>query len=181
VPNFILGIILILIGSIIGIYSIYEMRIKNKIVLPVSLIVFVHFFIILGIFLITRNIALGFVAMIFYNIVFVAELIIYIIKNKDINLKIEQLVNEVDDELKFWQSVIYENHKFVDDYECFEHLMRLDKIIKKSISMDLFEVVQPLLNFLEEHKHYFRYYKISEIAKKLKISKDNWWFYLDEK
>jgi len=181
VPNFIFGIIFILIGSIMGIYSIYEMRIKNKIILPVFLIVFVHFFIILGIFLITRNIGLGFVAMIFYNIVFVAELITYILKNKDINLKIEQLVNEANDELKFWQSVIYENHKFVDDYECFEHLMRLDKIIKKSISMDMFEVIKPLLNFLEEHKNYFKCYKVSEIAKKLKISKDNWWFYLDER
>jgi hypothetical protein len=181
VPNFIFGIIFIFIGSIMGIYSIYEMRVKNKIILPVSLIVFVHFFIILGIFLITRNIGLGFVAMIFYNIVFVAELIIYILKNKDVNLKIEQLVNEVNDELKFWQSVIYENHKFVDDYECFEHLMRVDKIVKKAINMDLFEIVKPLLNFLEEHKNYFKSYKVSEIAKKLKISEDNWWFYLDDK
>ncbi len=77
--KFSIGILLIFIGSVLGIYSIYEMRIKNNIVIPSLLIVFVHFFIIFGIFLITKNPGLGFVAMIFYNIVFVAEIISYIL------------------------------------------------------------------------------------------------------
>ncbi|MEO0150886.1 MAG: hypothetical protein ABIL49_07300 [candidate division WOR-3 bacterium] len=171
---------LIIIGSFLGIYSIYQMRIKNNIVLPAILIVFVHFFIIFGIFLITKNPSLGFVAMIFYNIVFTAELISYILRNRNVNVKIEEFKREVDEEVLFWENVISENHKFVDDYECFEHILRLDKLIRKAKDIDMFEAINPLLEFLKSHKNYFRNYKISQISERMRIPKECWWFYLDK-
>ncbi|MEO0202180.1 MAG: hypothetical protein ABIL37_00445 [candidate division WOR-3 bacterium] len=178
--NLKLGVLLVIVGSILGIYSIYEMRIKNRVILPSLSIVFVHFFIVFGVFLITKNPSLGFVAMIFYNIVFIAELISYVLRNKNVNLEIENLKRELDEEILFWKNLIYENHKFVDDYELFEHILRVDKIIRRAKDMDMLEITKPLLNFLKNNKNYFKNYKISEISEKIKIPKECWWFYLDK-
>ncbi len=178
--KFSIGILLILVGSFLGIYSIYRMRIKNDIIIPSILIVFVHFFVIFGIFLITKNPSLGFVAMIFYNIVFVAEIISYILKNRNINAEIEHLSKQVSEEIEFWKSVISEGHRFVDDYECFEHLLRVDRIVDRAESLSLLELVKPLLNLLKSNKNYFNNYRVSEISKRAKISKKKWWLYIDE-
>lgn len=174
------GILSIIIGSILGIYSIYLMRVKNDIVFPSILIVFVHFAMILGIFLITKNIGLGFVAMIFYNILFVSEIIIYVIRNKNTSEKIERLKSDVDEEIKFWESVFLENHKFVDDEECFHHLLRVNKLVERARELNLFEIVNPLLNLIVKNKAYFKDYRISRISENANIDRNSWWLYVDK-
>lgn len=170
----------VIIGSVLGIYSIYLMRVKNDIVLPSILIVFVHFAMILGIFLITKNIGLGFVAMIFYNILFVSEIIIYIIRNKDTSAKIEKLKSDVNEEIKFWESVFLENHRFVDDEECFHHLLRVNKLVERARELNLIEIVNPLLNFIAKNKDYFKNYGVSRISENANIDRNSWWLYVDK-